>query len=135
MVLTWSQRFPPEAKPRIEALIRKTAKWWGFDDYEIAVTLGASGGACASLENTPESHRATLKLDRRRLGNANLERDVCHELLHIPRWELMTIVDLGSDTIPDTNAKRAFRRACMKLLEHDHDTTALVWLRLLPFLP
>lgn len=128
--MRWSQRFPENSKPRILALLEKYAKLWGFEDWEIEVSLWRSRAGVAEILPIASSRTAYLKLRRDRLSEDVLERDLAHELLHIPRWQLRSAFETVLAFVPK-ELRNKVERVIEDGYEHDHERQVALWMRVL----
>jgi len=106
------------------------APLWNFDDYELHFDLRVPKDAVAECFVIRESRRAEIHLRRDRLGQDVLERDLYHELLHIPLWELEDAFDSLLVLVP-SNAKRGARKIAHATYEHWHEVMSELWRKVL----
>ena len=130
MRVHWTQRFPERAKPQIVDIVTRLADLWGFADYEVHVNLKCPKDSFAEVNVLREAKAIWLQLDRRRLEPDLLERDLYHELLHVPMWELFNALETMIALVPK-DRRRAATKMVEEAFENSHETMAQLWMRAL----
>ena len=126
MILRFSQRFPESAKAQITAVTERLAALWGFADYEVHFDLRCPKDTLAECYVIAESRRAEVHLRKNRLAPDILERDLYHELLHIPLWELSSAFDSLVVLVPSAQ-RRGAKKIATAECEHWHEVMSELW--------